>query len=419
MKRSDFLSGKLIGLGFFTVACLFPAVLQAQSDTDQIRRQLETLRQQVETLTQRLEEAEKNAAEAGTKAEQASHEVLSFDRAASKWHMSGYMDAGYTTTDTDEPTHFFAGHFNPAFHFQLYDNIFFESEVEFETDEDGATEIALEYAHMNIMLHDYVTLLVGKWLSPVGQFQERLHPSWINKMGNAPLGFAHGGIQPLSEVGMQVRGGIPVGDMIFTYAVGVGNGPQGGHHGVELEGFNSDKDGKSVSGRVAILPLPYLEIGGSFMFADVLGEEADLGRITSGDYELWGFDAAFTKDQWDVRFEYLDSELGSFWGREHHGDVMTSLIPESEWNAWYIQGAYRLSGISQSPIISRLEPVIRYGEFDTEGFFAEGDEDRFNIGLNYWFAPSAVGRVVVEWRDFEDPTEEDLTTLQIQFAYGF
>lgn len=346
--------------------------------------------------------------------DQLSREASTPDRASSKWHLSGYMDAGLVISDLDtEEDSFVSGHFNPAFHFQFRDIVFFESELEIETEDDGSTNVALEYSAINVILGDRATLVVGKWLSPVGQFQERLHPSWINKMSSAPAGFGHGGIQPLSDVGVQLRGSIPVGDTYFTYVAAVGNGPQGGHHGLELEGFPQDNNSnKAVSGRLGYFLMPELEIGISYMSAKSPGEEAETGSVTEGDFDLYGVDVAYTKGNWDARAEYLNAELGSFFGRVSHSDVSTSFIPSTDWTAWYAQLAYRISD-------TRLEPVIRFGDLQIDGNFQGDGESRIDAGLNYWITPSVVFRADVQRREFDEPGADDETLIQFQFAYGF
>ncbi|MBD3647303.1 MAG: hypothetical protein HUJ31_07620, partial [Pseudomonadales bacterium] len=362
------------------------------------------------------EQSLQNQVDALTRQVQAlSREATTPDRATSKWHLSGYMDAGLVITDSDtEEDHFASGHFNPAFHFQYSDRVFFESELEIETEDDGSTHMAIEYNAVNVILGDRATLVVGKWLSPVGQFQERLHPSWINKMASAPVGFGHGGIQPLSDIGVQVRGAVPMGGTYFTYAVAVGNGPQGGHHGLELEGFSEDNNSdKSFHGRLGFFPMNDLEIGVSYMQASAPGEEADTGPITDGDFDLFGADVAFTRGSWDIRAEYLDAELSSFYGREHHGDVTTSLIPSTDWTAWYAQLAYRIPEMN-------WEPAIRVGDLDIEGHFGGGEGvGSVDVGVNYWIAPSATFRVGVQRLSFDETGVDDETLVRLQFAYGF
>jgi len=420
-----------------------PAYAQ-QADQTQLIERLSALEAELRLLKQQLAETKTQADQSKKIAERADNRAQKAEKAAdpvrpNAWHLAGYADVGIEFTDGEESDTFTSGKFNPAFHFQYKDLVLFESEFEVSTSNTGETDIEVEYSQLDFLLHDNAVLVAGKFLSPVGQFQERLHPSWINRSVNAPAGFGHGGIQPISEVGLMLRGGIPVGERLFTYSVAVGNGPRAGHGGVEVEGFGRDDNGnKAVSGRLAFLPFDDLEIGGSFLTAKVAPEVEEDGDghgeepivddhdepvevfedLRQGSYDLWGFDTAYTGGNWDIRAEYLKADLKNFGeADDDHGE------PEAlSWKAWYAQAAYRLSDISDSPFIQRLEPVVRYGEFKVAGdheLEEETNEKRFNVGLNYWFSPSVVVKGGLEFRNYIAEEREDDTRLQFQLSYGF
>jgi len=410
-----------------------------------LEQELQNLKQQLASTNMQAKESQKVAEKAGKKAEKAS--VLASKAVkngetvrANSWHMAGYADVGIEISDGENFDTFTSGKFNPAFHFQYKDLILFESELQIETSSDGETEIALEYSQLDFLLHDNAVLVAGKFLSPVGQFQERLHPSWINKATNAPAGFGHGGIQPISEVGLMLRGGIPLGEKLFTYSVAVGNGPRAGHDGVEVEGFGrDDNSNKALSGRLAFFPIDNLEFGASFLTAKIAPAteeaaddhdepeaepddhdeaEAVTSELSQGDYDLWGFDMAFTKGNWDIRGEYLKADLKGLDGDEDHDEASGAL----SWEAWYAQAAYRLSGISDVPFFNKLEPVVRYGRFKAAGdheLEEEVNEKRFNLGLNYWVSSSVVVKGGLEFRNYMAEERTDDTRLQLQLSYGF
>ena len=429
------------------VSALSLSPTHAQSvDQAQILERLNTLQAELDALKKQLAETKKQADQSKEIAEKADNRALKAELAtdrvrANAWHLAGYADVGIEFSDGENSDTFTSGKFNPAFHFLYKDLVLFESEFEVSTASNGETELALEYSQLDFLLHDNAVLVAGKFLSPVGQFQERLHPSWINRLTNAPAGFGHGGIQPLSDVGLMLRGGIPVADRLFTYSLAIGNGPRLGHDGVELEGFGrDDNSNKAVSGRLGFFPFDDLEIGGSFLFAKITAEEEEepdddhddsvtLASVVpdSGsqqdlplrDYDLWGVDAAFTRGNWDIRAEYLNADLKGLGDPDDdHGDVVEPL----SWRAWYAQTAYRLSGVSSSAFVQRLEPVVRYGEFITEGDHDVEDElneKRWNFGLNYWVSPSIVVKSAIEFRNYLAEHREDDTRLQLQLSYGF
>lgn len=340
--------------------------------------------------------------------------------------IAGYAETGLAISDreTQSGTTFLSGSLNPGLYVQYKDLLLFESEIEIAATEDGDTEVAVEFAQIDIFLHDYVTLVAGKFLSPVGQYQERLHPAWINRLPSSPPGFSHDGLQPGAEVGVQLRGGIPAGRSRFTYALAIGNGPRFAGHGSPMqEGFtDDDNSNKAISGRIGFLPVPYLEFGGSIMRsrARIVSEET-LETLPDVGFNIWGLDAAYTRGPWDVRAEFL-SGTRSAYDLMMDGEVMP--VPKLKLTAWYAQVAYRLSGITQQRIFQNFEPVVRYGEYRVKGLdelAEEAQEKRWDFGLNYWFAPQFVLHGALELRRFtaREEGERNDTRFLLQFGYGF
>ncbi|MCH8202868.1 MAG: hypothetical protein IH996_07160 [Proteobacteria bacterium] len=408
-----------------------PTNKQLLERIETLESELRNLRDLLLTNMKTAEQAREKAAVAEVKAIEATKAAHELEKQTAYpsipdtiWHLAGYASAGAEFRTKANEWDFGGVQFNPGFHFQYKDLIIFEAELEMEIEADGETEFELEYSQFDILLHDYATLVVGKYLSPIGQFKERLHPSWINKFSNAPAGFGHDGAQPDSEVGVQLRGGIPIGERsTLTYVLALGNGPRMGHEGnAEFEGFGGDDNkNKAFGGRIAFLPMPYLEIGGSFWKGKLDGIEGPGELLPTSAYaKVWGVDGAFTRNAFDVRFEYLKNTRGpinSF--DEDHGEV--EMLEKLSLEAWYAQIAYRLPQFGNASFTEKLEPVFRYGEFRVKGshHLEEQAHKRYNIGLNYWLAPSAVARVGLEIRRFFEEEIQNETLVQLQVAYGF
>lgn len=128
------------------------------------------------------------------------------------------------TLSNDDDGSFTVGQFAPIFHFQYRDLVMLEAELEFEVEDNGSTNTALEYLTIDWLMNDYATLVAGKFLSPIGQFRQNLHPTWVNKMASAPPGFGHDGAAPVSDLGVQIRGGYPIGNVRTNYAFFISNG---------------------------------------------------------------------------------------------------------------------------------------------------------------------------------------------------
>lgn len=340
--------------------------------------------------------------------------------AASEWkeprtlaHMAGYADVGYTDSDADgEAGTFNVGTFSPIFHYQFSDIVMLESELELEIEENGSTEIAVEYLTVDLFLNDYTTLVVGKFLSPLGQFRQNLHPSWINKAASAPTGFGHDQAAPNAEVGAQLRGGFPLGGVDANYAVYIGNGPAleedaGEVEMIETPGLNKDGDGKKViGGRFGMLfPDAKLDVGLSYATGEASVWAPSATPITyepSRGYQATGFDFNYRPGQFDFRGEYIKQEIDAL--------AVSAAPEEGAWEAFYVQGAYKF-------LPSKWEAVVRYGEYDTP--HASQDRDQWLIGVNYLFASNVVAKLDYEFNDNPNAGQTADDRLLLQLAYGF
>ena len=333
-------------------------------------------------------------------------------------HLSGYADVNYFDADS-ENGQFAVGKFAPIFHYQFRDLVMLESELEIEVDEDGETEVKLEYLSVNAFLNDYVTLVAGKFLSPIGQFRQNLHPSWINKLASAPPGFGHDGAAPVADVGLQLRGGVPIGPFRSNYVVYVSNGPtlkaefEDGEFeldGVEAEGASSDEDGdKVIGGRFGFHLIPHLEIGFSLASGKVTVGEVEDGdsSLLSGegarDYDVRGTDFSYQIDDFQFRGEYAETEVGA----------TTQGIAASQgatWETWYTQASYRRGQ-------SKFEYVIRFSDFDSP--HDSRDQEQWALGVNYLFTNSAIFKATYELNDGEKDSDADENRLMLQLTYGF
>jgi hypothetical protein len=400
-----------------------PAFAQTSSDRIvDLEKQVALLVEQLGELRAELDDSKATAdasdieslrnevAAANQAAVKATQSAAEWKDATSVTHLSGYASADYVSVENGPAA--FAANFNPMFHF-LYDNkIMWEAELELEIEEDGSTSIGLEYSTLDWFLNDNVTLVAGKFLSPIGNFRQNLHPSWINKLPSAPPGFGHDGAAPISDVGLQLRGVAPVGsNSKIIYAAYVGNGPKiegedGEIHAVEAEGFASDPDDEMIfGGRVAFLPIPALELGVSGAAGDVAVVEDD-GIDISGDptrsYDVFGFDASYRWNNFDLRGEFISQEVG---------EQALSVAPEGgKWETWFAQAAYKFGD-------GKWEGVVRYTDFKSP--HADDTQEQLALGINYLITPSAMVKFGYESNTGEPGEFTDADRWILQIAYGY
>lgn len=358
-------------------------------------------------------------------------------------HMAGFADVKFVKPENGDSS-FGVGSFSPIFHYQYRDIVMLESEIEFEILEDGETRIDMGYMTIDWFVSDYMAIIAGKFLSPIGQFRQNIHPSWINKMVSAPPGFGHDGAAPISDMGIQLRGGFPLAGMRSNYALYVSNGPElkseieadgtefeTGLDGIAADGFGADRDGKKTwGGRYAILPVPSLEIGLSYATGkatvteiesseDPAREEGEISGQPLRDYNVVGADFVWFSGNISVRGEYVKSEIGA-------DNTAYNPVPPNDptegatasgsaiWEAAYVQAAYRLPN-------TKWEGVLRYGEFDSP--HDSKDQKQITLGINYLVTNNFIAKITYEFNDgkvaYADGGKADSDRLLTQLAYGF
>ncbi len=415
-------NNKLIGaMVMGIIAIIISANVIAQTDIEELTQRLESMESEMQELRQQIE------------ASASREEVQLIERkvaVASEWrqpdtliHMAGYADVGYLDTEAEDGS-FKVGSFSPIFHFQYRDIVMLESELEIEVGENGETETELEYLTVDWFVNDYMTLIGGKFLSPIGQFRQNLHPSWINKMVSAPPGFGHDGAAPVSDVGFQLRGGFPIGSVRTNYALYASNGPElkaemeeeDGEiefelDGVEAEGFGIDIDGeKTYGGRLGVIPFAGLELGFSAATGRATvtsiedGDSSLLSNEGARDYDVIGADFGWQFQGLNLRGEFVKTKVGADNG------FGTAASEGAEWKTWYTQGAYRFAQ-------SKWELVARYTDFDSP--HSSQDQQQWALGVNYLITNNFIGKINYEFNDGISGSDVDENRLLLQMAYGF
>lgn len=198
-------------------------------------------------------------------------EALSLLNLEATW--SGYGDVVLAFAPEKPPT-FLMTHFNPILSARMGEYVSAEIELEFEPG-----KFLAEYALVDFTPHRAFTVRAGRFLIPIGQFNEVLHPSFRWNMISRPL--MHRTVNPavMSSVGVQLRGVVPLGPgNSFDYAVYVINGLGGAEDYTtkaevvrnlrreDLEDNNADKAfGARVGVRLfADKPVGSMQLGASF-----------------------------------------------------------------------------------------------------------------------------------------------------------
>ncbi len=305
------------------------------------------------------------------------------------------------------------------------DRLLLEAEIAFGLTADD-TFVELDYAQVSYLLNDYMTITGGKFLTPFNTFWERWHPSWINKSATIPLMYERGLIGP-TGLGVQVRGGFPIGKTKLNYAAYYVNGPDfentsfGTAGNLGFENFRDNNNGKSFGGRVGFLPIPELELGYSFL----TGRVGDSGSRFSGvDTFIHGIDLSYAREIEAIRGR-LDLRAEAIWVDTDRAIFTGPFDPftfDNKRSGWFVQAAYRptLSDFrfGDGLELKNTEFVLRYEQLRESGPGTRGaDHSRLTLGIDYWIRPHIVWKVAYSHDNVSGDKDENGFFMQLAFGF--
>jgi hypothetical protein len=238
----------------------------------------------------------------------------------------------------------------------------FESRATFETDlaqvpgrsgyHGGPVQKEVEYAQLDFIANQYMTVTVGRFLTPFGIFNERLYPVWIRNLQTDPLILPIGVGPSNASLGAMIRGGIkanPKFDINYTAYFSTLS---------TVSPVDSDRFAGVRAG--IFVPAARLEIGGSFQHG--LQDERS---NAFGFHFIWQPPVL----PLDLRSEYERSIAGS---------------------GYWAEAAYRLTQIPfHQNEFRRTQVVARMQEYSVGENAADAlipvNTKLFEFGLNYYF----------------------------------
>jgi hypothetical protein len=238
----------------------------------------------------------------------------------------------------------------------------FETRATFETDmvqfpgrsgfHGGPVQKEVEYAQLDFIANRYMTVTVGRFLTPFGIFNERFYPIWIRNLQADPLILPIGIGPSNASSGAMVRGGFKAHPKFnVNYAVYFSTLST-------VSPVDSDRFAGARGG--LFVPAARLEIGGSFQHG-----LQDARSNAFGFHALWQPLAL----PLDIRSEYARSIAGS---------------------GYWTEAAYRLNQIlfhqnefRRTQVVARMQ---QYFVGTNAGDALEPANTKlFEFGLNYYF----------------------------------
>jgi hypothetical protein len=319
--------------------------------------------------------------------------------------------------------------FAPIFLFRAADNILFEVGLDITLQNNApnssgaTTTFDLSFAQLDYLYNDYVTLVSGYMVLPLGTYSERA-AGWLNKIPDDPL---PRDFLPSAGAGVQLRGSIPVGQSgaMFTYSAygvngpgsvdGSGNADQldlGGNVGIQSDGNTGNLHANpSGGGRLAFF-LPFEP-----HYDGEVGVSGQSGAWDNAGNQNWSAlvidGAVHVSPYFEVKGEYINTWYGT--------DNMGRVHPQGGW----VQAGYKLAGLNldvELPLIkiSNIELVGRYDLAD-DGMKQDlsTNTNRETVGFVYYLTNTLWFEGDYEWLQSHGPNKLPSRDYVFQLSYGF
>jgi hypothetical protein len=273
------------------------------------------------------------------------------------------------------------------------------------------------YLNADFFVTDWLTIVVGRMVAPIGSFNDRLNMPFITKLpvdapGSVPLLWQQ--VLPIfSLLGVEAKGACYLGGspLKLEYAAYISNGlnltpgtpglptlTELADLGGMTNNFSFVTNDKAVGGRLGL-------------WWPEMGINSGISGMVNGDYVAGGFedsmalvafDFNYHEGNWDIRAEYGKTF-------QHTTEFLGANIRRQGVNA---QIAYRPRD-SLCEHLQRTEVVYRYGWVDFKGIDAAAlDLTHFatplavpvrrqqnEVGINYWFSDRMVLKVAYQIND--------------------
>jgi hypothetical protein len=417
--------------------------LEQAHDRDQQLHQQD--QQKIDQLQQVLGQTQQLATNAVQKAEAASQATAAQSLAAGPSATHAFQVVGDAETVfgriSGQHSAFAFADFAPIFLYRANENILFEAGFDFtlanNAPASGGTAYGfdLSFATLDYVFNDYVTVLAGNLLLPLGTYTER-GAGWLNKIPDNPL---PRGLLPNNGAGLQLRGAVPLGGngQMLTYSVYGVNGPSsvdgtGNSGSLDLGGNVGILSGATSFPRQYGYGLP----GTSFSAVGNLhSDPSGGGRV--GWFYPW-------KPHYDVELGLSGqsgewNDLGGIWSAvvadaavhigpaiEVKGEYINTWVGTTDLgnirpNGWWVQGGYKLSGLGlELPVVNNVELVGRYDQ-SNDGLVPATNAERYTAGFVYYFSNTLLFEGDYEWLHSSGPNAQVFPSneLLFQISYGF
>jgi hypothetical protein len=296
--------------------------------------------------------------------------------------------------------------------------------VEASIDLNNVSGVGIGNAQIDILLNKWMTLNVGRFITPIGQFNLWYNHEWVNRLPDPALMFNQVSPQTSTD-GIQLSGGTYLGasPIKFTYQLFFGNGVQVANASnytqkVDLgniTGGPEENTSNAYGGRLGFwIPPAGINMG-------VSGYSNGIYNPGVRDhFALFGLDFTYHRGNWYFLTEFANN----------YQQGVGSIGNNVDRRGLYAQISYRDYN-NRNPYLSKLEYVFRYSFANFSGInfskldltqFGPGsapvDTNQYTLGLNYWFYASNVVHLAYEInQEVHHPLEDNI--FMAQWAWFF
>ncbi len=278
--------------------------------------------------------------------------------------------------------------FSPMFLWRHGDKLL----AEFEPSWDGS-QIGVNWADVSYFVAPGFIVRGGYIVLPFGTYTKRLAAGWINKLPSDPMGVDMAG----SDFGVEVQGGFPIGNMKWSYDLALSNGFQLNNDGtIAGVGISAINNGKTFTGRVALLPLSNssLEIGFSGLYGSLATpQDATFSNIdptnTKGpNLSMYAVDVNFIQNinpiQLNFKAQYSAAMVNNM---NYINPIDTSSYTFTNTTSTYFAQLSLRPVQLKNKILKKFELAFRYVNYTAPKQSAWGQNySEVDMSLDYWLS---------------------------------
>jgi hypothetical protein len=282
--------------------------------------------------------------------------------------------------------------------------------MEFEPSFTGGT-LGVNWADVSYYAVPGLIIRAGYFVQPFGTYAKREAAGWIDKLATDPLGIPD--LPPQTDFGIEVEGGLPMGNMKWSYDIALTNGNQLLPDGeIQNAGIVDNNNNKTVTARLGLMPFSNssLELGISGMFGNVADAGSSYLNANSQCYALdLNYVHTFNPIQVNVKGQYNYIHINP--QQYSNPNDSSNYTFDNTTRNGFIQGSFRPVG-SNNKFLKNLELAVRYTKLETPKNSLWGaTTDVKDIGLDYWLTWRTVLKLTYETSNGTSTVSQELGGL--------